>query len=100
MERFAGGNPGHLPSEPGAAQGTHRGGVKGIGYGQHHQDLDGLELSRRDRRRHRRWLHQPRLHESKTSNLLSNFLLLSQNYESLGHEIDPAEPEEDTDSVK
>ena len=32
--------------------------------------------------------------------LLSNFLLLSENYESLAHEIDPAEPEEDTDSVK
>ena len=31
---------------------------------------------------------------------LSNFLLLSENYESLTHEIDPAEPEEDTDSVK
>ena len=58
MERFAGGNPGHLPSEPGAAQGTHRGGVKGIGCGLHHQDLDGLELSHRDRRRHRRWLHR------------------------------------------
>ena len=58
MERFAGGNPGHLPSEPGAAQGTHRGGVKGIGCGLHHQDLNGLELSRQDRRRHRRWLHR------------------------------------------
>ena len=44
--------------------------------------------------------HRPRLHESKTSNLLSNFLLLRKNYESLAHEIDPAEPEEDTDSVK
>ena len=31
---------------------------------------------------------------------LSNFLLLSENYETLAHEIDPAEPEEDTDSVK
>ena len=27
---------------------------------------------------------------------LSNFLLLSENYESLAHEIDPAEPGEDT----
>ena len=35
----------------------------------------------------------------KTSNLLSNFLLLSENYESLAHETDPEEPEEDTDSV-
>ena len=42
----------------------------------------------------------PRLHKSKTSNFLSNFLLLSENYESLDHEIDPAEPEEDTDLVK
>ena len=74
VERFAGGNPGHLPFEPGAAQGTRRGGMKGIGCGidycihrlrytviygcgLHHQDLDGLELSRRDRRRHRRWIH-------------------------------------------
>ena len=46
------------------------------------------------------YIHRPRLHESKTSNFLSNFLLLSENYESLAHEIDPAEPEEDTDSVK
>ena len=44
--------------------------------------------------------NRPRLHESKTSNFLSNFLLLSENYESLAHEIDPREPEEDTDSVK
>ena len=43
---------------------------------------------------------RPRLHESKTSNFLSSFLLLSENYESLADEIDPAEPEEDTDSVK
>ena len=31
---------------------------------------------------------------------LSNFLLLSENYESLAHETDPAEPGKDTGSVK
>ena len=37
--------------------------------------------------------HWPRLHLSKTSIFLSNFLLLSENYKSLAHENDPAEPE-------
>ena len=37
---------------------------------------------------------------SQKNRFFSNFLLLSENYESLAHETDPAEPEEDTDSVK
>ena len=32
-------------------------------------------------------------------NFLSNFFLLSENYETLAHETDQAEPDEDTDSV-
>ena len=43
MERFAGGNPGHLPSEPGAAQGTHCGGVRGTGCDLQRQDSERLE---------------------------------------------------------
>ena len=58
VERSAGGGPGHFSSQPGVAQGAHRGGVGGARGGLHHQDLQGLPLSRRGRHRRRGRLHR------------------------------------------
>ena len=48
------------------------------------------------------WKHTDPVYHSwvKKCDFLSNFLLLTENYEPLAHETDPAEPKEDTDSVK